>query len=164
LIPDYWMLIVETLSWFPAQDITAEINSVPMAQYTHWIATLGLCKWSGNKNLYAISAHAWAGLQLPTCLPCSCTSFVSMTTFQWNKQTESFVVAFGNFSYISLLRCSNYRDKSAMSATFSLCVAPCFTKKQRGDSIRRGCLKYVYDNTTGFFHPHSSALRLTSAP
>ena len=69
----------------------------------------------------------------------------------------SFVVAFGNFSYISLLRCSNYRDMSAMSATFSLCAAPCFTKKQQGDSIKRGCLKYVYNNTTGFFHPHSSS-------
>jgi len=31
LIPDYWMLIVVTLSWFPAQDITAEIISVRMA-------------------------------------------------------------------------------------------------------------------------------------
>jgi len=38
LDPDYWMLIVVTLSWFLAQNITAEINSVSM--YTHWIATL----------------------------------------------------------------------------------------------------------------------------
>jgi len=29
------ILIVVTLSWFLAQDITAEINSVPMAQSVH---------------------------------------------------------------------------------------------------------------------------------
>jgi len=60
------VLIIVTLSWFLVQDIIAETNSVPMAQYTHWIATLVwciTCNWSGNKKIDVISAHAWAGLQ-----------------------------------------------------------------------------------------------------
>ena len=47
--------------------------------------------------------------------------------------TESFVAAFGNLQCISLLRCSNYQNMSAMSANFSLCAVPCFTNKQDGD-------------------------------
>jgi len=34
LIPDYFMFIVVVLSWLPALDITAEISSVLVVQYT----------------------------------------------------------------------------------------------------------------------------------
>jgi len=45
LDPDYWMLIVVTLSWFLAQDVTAEINSVPVPHALNSYAGLLQPQW-----------------------------------------------------------------------------------------------------------------------
>jgi len=45
-------------------------------------------------------------------------------------EIKTFVAAIGNLQYISLLRCSNYQNMSAMSVNCSLCAVPCLRKKQ----------------------------------
>jgi len=50
-----------------------------------------------------------------------------------------------------------------MLANFFLCVVTWFTKKAIG-WLNRGCLKQVYNNTTGFSYLHSFALCLLFGP